>query len=417
VFKMIEEQFKNTLNPNAKYFYHYPECLTAQFMLPCFVASLLDLCKEKNVPQIRKYNYTRFVNELILSYERHPFNQRALPSLAASNFVSFIKVMNLKLSENTSILTNSLNIFIGKNNALINFYSKCIEYLKNNNLHRPFLEPRELDSLNPIRNVSHHWDSYLLFFISRISVCLEKLNWVSLKPSDDEFCSHLGVGWNMIPLKSGSLLDHIQNLLISTIGKVSFEEGDITFFVNFSKIPRNVRLAAEKLSYQQLLTLCNYLYLKSYNFKKVKIKQQVFPLDTCSQVYDALLLNKKWNLKLLMASARNEVEDFSLVSFKCAKKNVCYKSAMGMLSSKGKLNMRSPGEITFCPIKHCRWCGQADVQTFRVCPLCKDDPEYPDLNFFCSEECENLCLKKQHNEEHDQYLMMLINGSMVYKKN
>jgi hypothetical protein len=407
VYKMIEEQFKNTLNSNAEYFYHYPECLTAQFMLPCFVASLLDLCKEKNVPQDEKYKYMRFVHELIFSYERHPFNQKALPALAASNFVSVLSVMNLKLLEKATTLNRCFNNFFGKNNALSNFNFKCIEYLKRDNFQRHY-DPRLVDPKNLIANMyESHWYSYLYFFHSRMSECLSKLNWARSE-SDEDFYSYLCVGWNIFPLKRGSLLDHMCTLINSTITKISLEEGDIQNYVDLTTVPRNVRLAAEKVSHKQLVTLAIYLYFNNFDFKKVKIKQQVFPLEMDCQIYNALMSNKKWKLKLLMASSRSDVEDFSLISYKCAKNNICYEPAMDMLTSKGKLNMRSPGEITFCPIKHCRWCGQADVQTFRVCPLCKDDPEYPDLNFFCSEECENLCLAKQHTEEHAQYLMMLI---------
>jgi len=66
--------------------------------------------------------------------------------------------------------------------------------------------------------------------------------------------------------------------------------------------------------------------------------------------------------------------------------------------------MSRPGEITF-PVMHCRWCGLVEAETFRKCPVCAETPDYPDINYFCSEECEKEALDKQHLEEHATFLV------------
>lgn len=412
MYKMIEKQFENTQISETKYFYLYPECLTAQFLLPCFVASFLDLCKEKNVPQAEKDQYMRFVHELILSYERHPFNQLAVPGCAASNFIADLSMLNLKVLEKATALYRCFNRYFGNNYTLSNFHFKCVEYLKKDNFqlpHDPRLRYHEIDETFRIQEC--HWYSYLNYFHCRVSKCLLKLNWMTVEP-DVEFHSHLFIIGPLVlfPFKKGTLHYHLQALINFRAKKFNFslEEGDINFTVDITNIPTQIRMAADKLSMKQLLTLSIYLSLKNLDVKKDPFIHQVFPLDKSSQIFGAIMSNQKWQLKLLMVSARNEVEDFSLATYQFAKNNICYELALEMLTSIGQVKMKYPGEITFCPIKHCRWCGQADVKTFRVCPECKDYPEYPDLNFFCSEECEKQCLAKQHIEEHAQYLIMLI---------
>lgn len=397
---MIEGQFEKTQIPGAQSFFHYPECLTAQFLLPCFVASFLDFCNEKTASQVEKDQYMGFVHELILSYERYPFQQEALPVLTAGNFVNVLPFINEKLQEKTTSLYNCFIHLFENNHVLSNFQFKCVEYLKKDNFQHSH-GPRSMD-LNIITNECH-WYSYLYFFYCRIDNCLQKLNWVTVK-QDEEFQFYLFTGMNMSPSKKGSLLDQLQTLINATVQKPSSEK----ISVDLSKIPKKIRIAAEKLTPKQLLSLSVFMYFKNYKFKNQEFHRKIFPLEKSGEIYEALISNKKWKLKLLMASARNDVEDFSLASYQCAKNNICYEPVMEILSSKGKVYFRSPGEITFCPIKHCRWCGLADVETFRVCPECRGYPEYPDLNFFCCEDCENKCLEKQHMEEHAQYLMMLI---------
>jgi len=67
--------------------------------------------------------------------------------------------------------------------------------------------------------------------------------------------------------------------------------------------------------------------------------------------------------------------------------------------------MSEPGEITFFPVKHCRWCGVL-AEKFRMCPECHSNPDYSDINFFCSEKCENEAMDKKHTEEHARFLMI-----------
>ncbi|XP_059491010.1 uncharacterized protein LOC132205761 [Neocloeon triangulifer] len=67
--------------------------------------------------------------------------------------------------------------------------------------------------------------------------------------------------------------------------------------------------------------------------------------------------------------------------------------------------IRSWDEDLLLPLKHCRFCGSVE-ENLVMCSFCDDDEEYPDVNWFCREECEDLAMKKcQHNEEHDKFII------------
>jgi len=67
--------------------------------------------------------------------------------------------------------------------------------------------------------------------------------------------------------------------------------------------------------------------------------------------------------------------------------------------------MQEPGEVTFFPVKHCRWCGLVEAaDEFRVCNECAENPDYPDTSIFCSSKCETEAMKFVHLEEHARYL-------------
>jgi hypothetical protein len=70
VFKMIEKQY-SSLMKGPPYHYH-PEILTVQYILPCFVASYLEM-ENTDESNKAKEEYLRFVHELVKSYEQHAY--------------------------------------------------------------------------------------------------------------------------------------------------------------------------------------------------------------------------------------------------------------------------------------------------------------------------------------------------------
>jgi hypothetical protein len=70
VFKMIEKQYSSLMR-GPPYHYH-PEITVVQYVLPCFVASYLDL-ENTDESNEAKEEYLRFVDELVKNYEQHNF--------------------------------------------------------------------------------------------------------------------------------------------------------------------------------------------------------------------------------------------------------------------------------------------------------------------------------------------------------
>jgi hypothetical protein len=132
------------------------------------------------------------------------------------------------------------------------------------------------------------------------------------------------------------------------------------------------------------------------------------PYDPISIAFYSSVFNDLWMLKHIVSRWLNDENcvDQSTVSHNFAIKNapVCYAIPMQEISRKMKVKMDHPGQITFFPIKHCRWCGivEQDVE-FKVCRLCKEEPEYFDKNIFCSFDCEKEALDAQHMEDHARF--------------
>jgi hypothetical protein len=53
----------------------YPECATLQYLLPCFVATFLDMHKDPSATRAQTRNWMLLVHELLLSYEQNPYEQ------------------------------------------------------------------------------------------------------------------------------------------------------------------------------------------------------------------------------------------------------------------------------------------------------------------------------------------------------
>jgi hypothetical protein len=61
VYKMIEKQSTTVNGP----FHYVPECQMVQYLLPCYVASLIEMDKDPSVGNAAKLNYMHFLHEFI----------------------------------------------------------------------------------------------------------------------------------------------------------------------------------------------------------------------------------------------------------------------------------------------------------------------------------------------------------------
>lgn len=137
--------------------------------------------------------------------------------------------------------------------------------------------------------------------------------------------------------------------------------------------------------------------------------QKPTPFDLVYASLYSYLAKDRWRLSQHFAKwLRVDKVNLSIVEHQFAKEQapVCYSLTLHEVSRKGKIKMKCPGEITFCPIKHCRWCGLVESDQFVVCKMCLEDDSYTDTNLFCSKKCEREALEEQHTEEHARHLMI-----------
>jgi hypothetical protein len=399
---MIDKQYENIQSPSSDCFNFHPEMSTVQLLLPCFVASFLDLHSEKGVSQVTKRQYQQIIHDLIRSYEETPFvrKHRACRVHPSSIWYMNSRTMNDRVKRCVDeVIVHLENIFGPQSRMVLHIHKFCLQYLRTCSVQRQSDDIRTDHWLQ----IECIWFSYIYKFLVRFLEVLKKRNIIPL----NILHHHRGVLhfseerciWDIFACDKGWMQKHISLIYL-------FKSGTHGLLQN---IPIHIRIAAERLRLEQMASLVIYLDIKDFRRKTPKwVECPIFPLDGFAKVYQALKANDLWKLKILMTFNRDQVEDFSLVSYQFAKNNFLYKDVMRNITPRGKVIMKSQGEITLCPIKHCRWCGQANLKQFRVCPACKDDPLYPDMNFFCSVACEKQCLKNQHIEEHAQYLMRLI---------
>jgi hypothetical protein len=406
-FRMIEKQYKSVKSPSPDEYVTNPELSTVLLLLPCFVASYLDLCCERGATRAKKEKYMMWIHRVIYSYEKTPVVQKQFQMYENLTLSHHEKSsMKTLFREWVVKLNQCLRVLLDRSRIRHEIAVKCMHYLASCDA-----DQESQGGNSHWLQIDYVWYSHLLMFWDRIFESLLDSGLMTMKLDEIQY-SNFKYLWSEYAHTLDSLRMHITDHIEFRTGAFTMpdkKKGLELEELVLHKVPPALRNAAKKLSVQQLIGLIIYLFMKDFTNQNTKFDgRQIFPVNDYGKLIGALIANDRWKVKLLMASERNKSEDFSLVTYQQAKNNLYYKEVMRSVTPSGKVTMKSPGEITFCPIKHCRWCGQAEVKKFRVCPECKDNLDYPDLNFFCSETCEKQCLEKQHIEEHANYLMMQI---------
>jgi hypothetical protein len=160
---------------------------------------------------------------------------------------------------------------------------------------------------------------------------------------------------------------------------------------------------------------------KSKEKTSVDLQGPSFPLDLQSKVFWAVLSKDMWMLKQLLSPLFCSIINHNDALLKPVSsdlgKIICNLLLDKLIiivdeqsgDEKQWVKLAQLGENTMFPMKHCRWCGYMSVSKFKVCSMCKECPEYLDINVFCCAECEKAALDKQHREEHARFYMVKLN--------
>jgi len=361
----------------------YPECQVLQYLVPCFVASALDLYKDSSVPHDKKKEYFQFVHELIESYETREFYQEVETKLVRWKplKVPFAFCTGWSIIHMEKLGHHSKNVAAKLSNILAESRVKENLYNENSTLFT-CIDGDEVPDSFPEACCFQ-----LLMLFSRLNGCSDvkefpiKL-WFKLFVAcmtDDDYSNSI------------ELLRKFKDVIVS--------------YSNPEK---------EGLSSLQVIGILAWSFISTLKMDKFKEKMSSsqgpgFPLDDIDSAMWALYSGDMWTVKQKMSSMAHKSgqDDQTLASVEFARSNDFYEEELKSgLTEEGKVKMSRPGEITFFPVKHCRWCGLLEVDTFRKCSVCVDNPDFPDVHYFCSLKCETEALDQQHTEEHATFLMM-----------
>jgi hypothetical protein len=413
---MIEKQYRSLMK-GPPYHYH-PEILTVQYILPCFVASYFEL-EMTDESDKAKEEYLRFVHELVKSYEQHEYCLE----------LSKLEKKQPYYKHNTNFLHNFFKEteqnFEASSDSIGKMSPFCFEYvlkgLRQISAFSKAPNPCKCrkSPLSQEQDDSWFYQKHLIF--NRIYASLDKLG--KIPSASVCYSAALGIVFNNITFGKVELkLDKLNLVLMNRIGskvyKVQYCCGHKGSDPQLQKFHKDF----EGLSDKQFFHLAYFTYLNDiffatrpkYSFGSTEAKntqRQLFPLDLYGKLFWCLLDQDWWKLKIIASKGNvgKDGSDLSLIPLSLAKKSKCCKDLIKAISPSGKIHLKKPGAITFFPIKHCRWCGLVLAKKFRLCKECNENNDYPDRNYFCSEKCENMCLEKQHTEEHAQFLMMQLN--------
>jgi hypothetical protein len=409
---------KHLTSLKAGQFEFVPEHQFVQYLLPCFVNCFLGLLTDSSKSRNTKRKCVRFVENLICSYEQHEYSQ----------VLSIEKKIELKnrdadycagILKFHSLLSKCL-IILSEDDAtgdliptIRYFLSKYTEFSKNKNA---MLKRGSWFEYSK-------WFIQIDMFVNRainvILNCFE--NFVDggrREPSLLSGCISRAFSVDDDRSISTFPINFLYSQFLNAIGsKLTTAVTNPTKKNVISSMPKDILKSSRQLSCQQLAALFVFLHFGNLDlhlnsqWKQSKLQGPGFPFDMASVFVWCIATNDTWKIKqlvapMLMAKRRRgkQSKDTSFVSLDVAKSNKCYKQVLRKISPDGtKVLMEQPGEITFVPVKHCRWCGLIKVQRFRLCSLCDEHRDYCDVNYFCSEKCETEALEAKHREEHARY--------------
>ncbi|XP_065335490.1 uncharacterized protein LOC135936560 [Cloeon dipterum] len=250
------------------------------------------------------------------------------------------------------------------------------------------------------------WNIQIVHFLKIVLVCLENT-------CDSFDCSDMCICSN-VPDMTISILEVLY---------VHFTKNNIPVFENdfLNQVLRSLNghneialksktVIAASFSNMQLFGVIMYLafqYIADSPTLIEKTSRMLLVKNALVAYQNQDFWRAKQNMAMLVNDAKRvDMSLFDLTAFRL--RGGLYKQiTMNTEKSVGRqrVKMNKPGEITFCPIKHCRWCGLINSPDFNICQECQYESDYPDVNLFCSKECEERALNDSHLEEHARFLI------------
>jgi len=385
----------------------YSEWTFVQFVLPCFGASFLELQEDASVDVEKKKWFLYFIHRLLCSYQKNPRypNDKYKPHLVHRE--GFVFTAH-KPQQITSILSRAIFGSNDQNLITRDFFSKFLFPLTHFCARKEAAATRE----------SLHFFFFRLEAVLRR--CLSPEFFLEPGPDPVKSATTLCRMVAATAFRSRCYKDEPDFENLPTLLKVVFKNHlavNKNTWLHKTKTNK-MQTEAQTMSEKQLLQLIFYLCFKTPHFKETLKKQaksremeRELSLDLVEKAFWSYLEADAWRIKQIFSTWMSRIkskegDQLPEVPMKFATDLApyCFSPALSDLAGNHRVKMEAPGEITFFPVRHCRWCGVVQAEQFRVCKLCVEHSDYPDTSVFCSPKCEEEALNGEHTEEHARYL-------------
>jgi hypothetical protein len=396
-----------------------------QYILPCFVTQLGQLATNLKTKPNELQAFTHFVHNLIQSFELHlkktklikgdyetlkKYVEMELPDWFCKNQVNSVTGQLQEVERELGMLVYGTHKKMKKaGSADFPLGQICFRLLNDT------LKNNSMNQGRPI--IFKCWTEIILQYIPRMKESICKVALVTTNPfPTNNLLQALGV------------LEELKNIAVTfnsnpvdELSLACLEKADHKMKLMMGKQPSAMRGKVEKklflemqtLTVQQLLGVALFGIVNSWKKYDKEMLEIFDPTKTARSAIINSAIDKfvakdwrgLWSLMTPLLSDKDG-NDLSLVTIDFAKKSAsCYVRVLEVIKTKDSNKKYFTSLFPLIPIKFCRCCVKFEVKLTK-CKICVDNYDFPDVHWFCSDECEEKVLAEGHLEEHDHHLMV-----------
>ncbi|XP_065351675.1 uncharacterized protein LOC135947047 [Cloeon dipterum] len=385
--------------------------LWIQYILPCFVSSLMSARKIQRFKSDNLNKLVEFINNFIGQFEEDLTTPLAKGSTnydvhKSGDHIEILDILwqEVKFEVNVYIFdrftTEASFEAIPGFGELENIFTSFLYH--QSYIHQKFVE------------VNDSWALRQQWFLKRIlksvrtlEICEDpKENARGLLRVHNYFIAVL-YRCEKLPRLTYWLLRHVHKKILSLKRKQPLKGID----KNMGELKRKAIAEAENLSLRKTLGIVLYALAEiSKNNEVLSLDKDCWDAETRQflEIYESQDWASLREFLMPIFSGNGRI-DLTLFDYN-ELKNQLITMRMRKRILKGRFVMKFPGEISMLPLKHCRWCGILETPKIKLkmCFWCKEFMDYPNVTWFCSENCEKQCNDTVHVEEHEKFIISCI---------
>jgi RNase P subunit RPR2 len=404
-----------------------PEWQFIQYILPCFVTQIGHLATNSKIKPSELHNFTRFVHNLIQSFEVNLKKTHIIEGNLKSNLKMTEKVVVPDWFSNNQATNVSWQLQEVERELGMMVHGTHKKIKKAGSADFPLGQICFLQLAETLRNgvlnrsrplMFKWWSETILHYVPKLRGAIFKEVMISTNPfPTNNLLQALAVLEELKNISVTLNFNPVDELILECLDMadqklkimMELQPGPLR-----RKIERKRFVEIQRLTVQQLLGVALFGIVVSWQTKDSNLLEifdptKIFRSAIINSAIEKLVASDWRGLRCLLTPLLSDSDgiDLSLVTMDFAKKSAsaCYlrvHEAIKMKDSKKKYFLSLSPVI---PIKFCRYCEKFEVE-LKKCRICVDNPDFPDIHWFCSDDCEDKVLVKMHLEEHDHDLMV-----------